>query len=106
MANIVYEVATDIVYPNLTIERRLSDGVLAGYRVTPNESYVMYDTNDNWTELDPETNEEIPVTYYYTVALLPTNFNFDNFSWVAVPRSSVDENYIFGGGGNNDHEVM
>ncbi len=96
MANIVYEIATDIVYPHLTIERRLSDGVLAGYRLTANAGYVMYDTNDKNTELDPDTMAETPVTYYYTVAILPTNFNFDNFSWVAVPRDSVEENYIFG----------
>lgn len=106
MAVIVYEVATDIVYPNITIERRLSDGVLSGYRFTANEGYVMYDTTANNTELDPETMEEIPVIYYYTIGILPTNFNFDNFHWVAVPRDSVDENYIFGGVDNNDHEVM
>lgn len=106
MAVITYEVATDIIYPNLTIERRLSDGVLAGYRLTANEGYVFYDTTDNYTEIDPETMEERPVIYYHTIAILPTNFNFANFHYVAVPRDSVDENYIFGVGDNNDHEVM
>ena len=65
----------------------------------------MYDTNDNNTELDPITWEEVPVTYYYTVAHCPLNYNFGNFSWIAVPRDSVDDNYIFGIG-NNDHETI
>lgn len=104
MAVITYEVATDINIPNITIERRLSDGVLTGYRMTANEGYVFYDTTANNTELDPETNEEIPVTYYYTIGILSKNTNFDNFPYVAVPRDSVDENYIFGVG-DNDHGV-
>lgn len=106
MAVVTYEIATDINIPNITIERRYSDGVLMGYRMTANEGYVFYDVNANDMELDPETMEERPVTYYYTIGILPRNTNFDNFHYVAVPRSSVDENYIFGGGGNNDHEVM
>mgnify|MGYP007115388186 CR=1 FL=1 len=106
MANVYYEVATDLNFPNITIERRYYDGVHSGYRMTANEGYVFYDTTANDTELNPETMEEVPVIYYYTIALLTTNFNFDNFPYVAVPRDSVDENYIFGGGNNNDHEVM
>ena len=58
--------------------------------------YVMYDTND----------EEIPIyddfgnivgyqKSYFTLAGFPLTYNFDNFSWVAVLRSEVDENYIF-----------
>jgi hypothetical protein len=78
----------------------------------------MYDTTDNNTEpvfdpetgepvIDPETGEvvERPVTYYYTVLYCPKTQNFDNFTWVAVPRDGVDENYIYGVG-DNDHEVM
>lgn len=99
------EVATDIVFPNITICRQYADGVLYGYRAYPNEGYVMYDTTDNNIDFDAETGEEISVTYYYTMAGFPANFNFANFTWVAVPRSEVDENYIFGGG-DNDHEVM
>lgn len=106
MAVIVYEVATDITFPNITIERRYSDGVLMGYRMRANEGYVFYDINANDTELDPETLEEIPVTYYYTIAIIPLNYNFDNFHWVAVPRDSVDENYIFGIGNKPEHEIM
>ena len=98
------------IYPNLTVYDRLADGMPAGWRVNANEGYVMYDStaNDVEYETNPETGEdiEIPVTYYYTLAIHPRTFNWNNFSWVAVPRDSVDENYIFGGGNNNDHEVM
>ena len=101
---IVYE-PTEYNFPNLTVKKGMSDGVLIHYQVTANEGYVFYDVNANDTELDPETMEERPVTYYYTIMSLTPNYNFDNFHWVAVPRDSVDENYIFGGG-DNDHEVM
>ena len=111
------ELATDLVYPNLEIYRRFKDGVHSGYRLIPCEGYVMYDITRTDTEplLDENGNQvwdddgnpaEVPVTYYYTVAYLPRVYNFDNFPWRAALRSSVDENYIFGGGGNNDHEIM
>lgn len=103
---VTYEIATDLVFPNITIFRRMVDGVHKGYQMNANDGYVVYDTTANNTELDPDTMEERPVTYYYTGAFLPTNYNFANFPYVAVPRDSVDENYIFGGGDNNDHEVM
>lgn len=93
------------IYPNITVRQVLRDSVFTGWRINPNEGYVFYDTNANNTELDPETEEEIPVIYYYTEADLNPRYNWDNFSYVAVLRSEVDENYIFGGG-DNDHEVM
>ena len=47
--------------------------------------------------IDEETGMpiEVPVTCYFTLAGFPLNYNFDNFSWVAVLRSEVDENYIY-----------
>lgn len=87
---------TTYEFPNLTIEERWHNGTMRGYRLTANEGYVFYDTTANNTELDPETMIERPVTYYYTLAYLNSNYNFDNFPYVAVLRSSVDENYIFG----------
>ena len=96
MAVYTYEIDTTKNYPNLTVYKNLKDGVLNGYRVNSNDGYVMYDTNDEYYEIDEATDEEVPVTYYFTVAQLPKTYNFDNFSWVAVLRSEVDENYIFG----------
>ena len=104
MAEHTEVLATDLNFPNLLIYRTYADGVHDGYRVVSADGYVMYDSAENSTELDPDTMEEVPVTYYYTVAHLSMRTNFDNFTWVAVLRSEVDENYIFGGG--NNHEVM
>lgn len=105
MATWTYEVATEYNFPNITVYRKYRDGVHASWRFVSNEGYVMYDTTENWTETDPETLEERPVIYYYTNVDCPLNYPFDNFTWVAVPRDSVDENYIFGVD-EPEHEVM
>lgn len=98
---------TNYNFPNLIIEAGYnSEGVHINYRLTPAEGYVFYDSTAEDYMPDPNNPmEEIPVTYYYTLAYLHLNYNFDNFPYVAVLRSSVDENFIFGGG-NNDHEIM
>lgn len=94
------------IYPNITVYEKYLNGVFSGWEIRANEGYVFYNTTENNTELDPETNEEIPVTYYYTLARKNKNYNWNNFHYVAVPRNSVDENYIFGSGNNEEHEIM
>ena len=105
MAIYTYEVDTTKNFPNITVYKYLKDGVQIGYRVNPNEGYVMYDTTSNDSIYDPETEQDIPITYYYTVMYTPLNYDFNNFTWVAVPRDSVPENQIMGDT-DNDHEVM
>lgn len=118
MAVYTKELATDIVFPNITIYRKFRDGVLANYEAYSNEGYVMYDTAYEDTEpvIDPETGEYMrdpetgeiitqPVVMYFTFVGFPATFNFANFTWVAVPRDSVDENDIYGTD-EPDHEVM
>jgi hypothetical protein len=92
------------IYPNLTVHKRMRDGVQSGWRVLPNDGYVMYDTTDENWGVDPETGDLIPMIYYYTNVDLPVNFNFANFTWVAELRSNVPypDNQIFGGGNNNE----
>jgi len=103
MAVYTYEVSTEHNnYPNMTVYDRFVDGVQNGWRLNANEGYVFYDTTENNTEPDPITGEERPVTYYYTVAYIPRNYPWARFPYVAVPRSEVDENFIFSVG-NNDH---
>ena len=106
MAEYTEVLATDFSFSHIDIYRQYNDGVQYGYKVLAQDGYVFYDTTATDTELDPDTMEEIPVTYYYTIRLLSMRYNMGNFSLVAVPRDSVNENYIFGGGGDNDHEVM
>ena len=108
MAVYTEELNTNYNFPNIDIFNWLKDGVVIGYRARPQTGYVMYDTTDQTYELqtDPETGDfvldemgnpiEIPVIYYYTMAGFPLAYNFNNFTWVAVLRSTVDENYIFG----------
>lgn len=105
MATWTYEVATEFNFPNITIYRRLKDGVQTGWRMNANDGYVFYDTTANDVELNPDTMEETPVIYYYRVRYLSLNRDFTNFPFVAVPESEVDESYIFGGGDNN-HKIM
>ena len=105
MATWTYEVATEYNFPNITVYRKYRDGVHASWRFVSNEGYVMYDTTANDMEPDPETLEERPVIYYYTNVDCPLNYPFHNFTWVAVPRDSVDENYIFGVD-EPEHEIM
>ena len=102
---ITHEISTEHNnYPNLTVYDRFADGVPAGWRVNANEGYVFYDTNDENFELD-ENGNEVPVIYYYTVCYFPRTLDWNTFGLVAVLRSSVDENYIYGSGDDN-HETM
>lgn len=116
MAVYTEELNTNFNFPHIDIYNRYRDGVLTGYKVYPQEGYVMYDTTDEYTETQFDENGdivfdengnpvEIPVRRYFTMAGLSLRTNFDNFTWVAVLRSEVDENYIFGSG-DKDHEVM
>ena len=104
MAVYTEELATDIIFPNISVYRQFRDGVHNGYKITANKGYVMYDAAANNMDYDEEGNP-FPVTYYYTLVYAPLSANFNNFTWVAVPRDSVPEDMIFGGG-NGDHEIM
>lgn len=100
-----YEISVEHnIYPNLTVYDKYYNGEFAGWEVRSNEGYVFYNANANNTTFDPDTMEEIPVTYYYTLMSLTKYYNWANFALVAVLRSSVDENYIFGAG--NNHETV
>ena len=99
------EIATDIVFPNITVYRRFCDDVLSSYEVYSNDGYVMYDTTaEDYERPDPDS-EPIPTIYYYTWVSFPARFNFANFTWVAVPRNTVPEDHIFGSD-EPEHEVM
>ena len=96
MATFTLELSTEYSFPNILLYKKLRDGVHVAWKIYPADGYVMYDTTDETYEIDPETGEEIPATYYFVDVDLPLNYPFDSFPWVAVPRDSVDENYIFG----------
>ena len=104
MSEYTYIPDTEHVYPNLTIKKVLHDGALTFYDLRANDGYVMYRTDANDMEMD-EYGEWHPVIYYCTNAILPPRINFDTqFTWLAVPRSTVDENMIFDI--SDKHETM
>lgn len=106
MATYTYEVSTTHNnYENMTVYDRFRDGVQSGWRVNANEGYVMYQPSVLYPSADPETGEPIEVHNYFTLVMINPYYNWDNFDYVAVPRESVDENYIFGGP-NDKPEVM
>lgn len=86
MGTYVERVANDFNFPNITIYRVYVDGFISSYRARPNEGYVMYDPNANDTELDPITMQEVPVTYYHTIAGFPKTYDFSRFPYVATYR--------------------
>ena len=102
MAVYTEELATDISFPHIEVYRKYRDGEHYGYRIVPEEGYLMYDTAANDTDYDPETGTEVPVTRYYHVIHASLMFDFDNFTWVAILESEVDEDHI---NNNGDDEV-
>ena len=85
-----YELVTDHGFPNITIKRRMVDGIHKGYQVSADDGYVIYDATATNKEIDPETMEEIPVIYYFSGAFLPSKFNFERFPYVAVNISDEE----------------
>ena len=80
---------THSIYPKLTVSERLKDGEPVDYRLTPDKGYVFYNTTENLTAFDEETETEVPIKRYCTVAYLPLNYDFDKFPFVAVPVSEA-----------------
>lgn len=89
------EIDTEIIFPNITVYRLFANGELYGYEVVPIDGYVMYNPNDNVKENNKETGEKLDVIYYRKIAVLPKNYNFNNFPYISTPRNGVDENYVF-----------
>lgn len=89
------ELSADIIFPNISVYRDYRDGIHYGYEVYANNGYVMYDTTANDYERPEPDGTPVLTTYYYTWITFPKNFNFANFTWMAVLKSTVDENYIF-----------
>ena len=92
-------------FPNITIYKQIANinGEHFGYMAKPNEGYVMYNPNSNDMELD-ENGNWIPTIYYRTIAGFPLNYDFSRFPYIAVLRSTVPADHIFGKG--DDMEVV
>lgn len=88
-----------------------NEGVLRAYYIRPVDGYVLHSNTLDEIVVDPETLEETgEVILGYTAGTVSVGYNYDfaanSREIYAVLRSSVDENYIFGGGDEPEHEVM
>lgn len=98
-------------FPNTTQQAYYSDttNVLVTYRIYPNEGYVLRDNKGDWDETDPITGETTHYEAHYKGSTsVGANYDFatNPREIEAVLETSVPADQIFGGGGNNDHEVM
>jgi hypothetical protein len=84
MAVITYEVATDIIIPNITVERKYADGVLMAYRLTANDGYVLHNPNLDSEVEDPITGDMVVERYYYRQATIPKVVPVDSWGFEAV----------------------
>jgi hypothetical protein len=88
-----------------------SANVLTAYRISPCDGYVLHEISLDTPVYDEETGEETgEIILGYTTATISAGYNYDfeaNPRQIyAVLESSVPADQIFGGGNNNDHEVM
>ena len=102
-----YETVIPTPIENTTVERAYSNGVLRRYRITPNEGYVLHDTNyDRHIDIDGDELTEPILGFGRTTVSCAANYDFtaNPRQFYAVPENDVPADQIFGGGGN--HEVM
>ena len=122
MAEYTYEVATDIVLPNISVQKLYEDGVHISFELTTDPGYVMYmasidqpdvdqtetevatvDENEvvspdeNETEMAvPEENEDpVEPISYFRFCSIPADVPVESWAWVAVPESTVSVDQIF-----------
>lgn len=127
MAVITYEAINPSLIESTTMRKKLYDGVHRTTLIAPNEGYALHVKGLDYNAIDEETglpSEEITLGYKTTEISMGYNYDFDNVvagfdgdipvnkvgreELYTIPLSSVPnpENQIFGGGGNNDHEIM
>lgn len=111
MATYTYEDVIPTLIPNTTMRKLFIDGVHRTYNITPIDGYVLHDKNRDWYDIDPETgmdSEEPTLGYTTGTATCAANYDFaaNPREFYAVPESEVPADQIFGGGDNNDHEIM
>lgn len=117
MAVYTHEDVTPSIIANTIMQKRFIDGVFKVYTITPSEGYVLHDNALDFGALDPEIggplydedgNEVMLEGFTGGTCTCAAAYDF-----VANPRgfyakleSEVPADQIFGGVGNNDHEVM
>ena len=96
------------IIENTTMEKYVDgNGIERVYIIAPIEGYVIHNNARDWTEIDPETNEEILFEGFTTGSVsVPITYDFvaNPFNLYTKLASEVPADQIFGGG--NNEEVM
>ena len=107
MAVYTETIDTSFNYQYIDIYKRFRDGEHCAYKAYPTTGYVMYSLSTDVIEIeDPETGEITTEIYYCRQVQFPLDFNFDEFDYIAVLENEVPADHIFGGSGDNNHEVI
>ena len=123
-----YEDVIPSLIPNTTMYKKLRDGVHTTYAITPIDGYVLHDNRtDIHEEYDLEGNPigdlvlgfasgTVTCAANYDFTATPTTITLNGithnvnkvgaYEFYAIPVDDVPADQIFGGVGNNDHEVM
>ena len=104
-----YQDVNPTLIENTTMRLRLRDGIPQSYWITPNEGYVLHDKVGDLIETDEITGEEIKtLAYFRGTCTCGANYDFaaNPREFYAVLESSVPADQIFGGGDNNEPEIM
>ena len=105
---ITYEPVNPPIIPNTIMQKRYLNDVHKQYLVEPADDYVLHDKALDWTEIDPDTLEEMPkLGYTRGTCTCAATYDFvaNPREFYAVPETDIPADQIFGIG-NNDHEVM
>lgn len=101
-----YETSTEIAIPNIIVEKTFYDDEHMGYRLRPENGYVLHSPSQDVVVEDPMTGETRTEQYYYREVNIPKVKPVSAWDWEAVLESDVPADMIFGGGNNNDQEIM
>lgn len=102
-------ITVEPIIENTTMEKYIdSNNVERAYYIYPIDGYVLHDSRKDWTDIDPETNEEILFEGFSTYGVsVPITYNFTTnpFNLYTKLASEVPSDQIFGTG-EPEHEVM
>lgn len=103
-------ISVEPIIENTTMEKYVDgNGVERTYIIAPIEGYVLHDSRKDWTDIDQETNEEVVFEGFATYGVsVPITYDFaaNPYNLYTKLASEVPADQIFGGGTDNEHEVM
>ena len=106
---ITYEEIIPSPIENAVVKKGFADGVHRTHTAEPMDGYLLHDKALDYEDFDIETETAIPMLGF-TAGMRTVGYNYDFAAnareFYTVPENTIPENQIFGGGDNNDHEVM